>query len=660
MKTNIHYLFCLILLGACSSPPPPPEIDYSGPVADWPYYGSAEGGGHYSPLQQITPENVHALQEAWVHRSGDFREADEDKGPLLEPAKGDRLPRPVSSFQVTPIVVKDTLYYCTPYNRVFALNPETGEEIWEYDPKVDMEQEYLTNCRGVSSWIDESNTDGLCSHRIFTGTLDGRLIALDGATGKLCEDFGEGGFVDLNEGLSPHEKWEYAITSPPAIINDLVIPPASVFDNVRLDIPSGVVRAYNVRTGELEWFWDPIPPDAEPAVDENGEVIYQSGSTNVWSIMSVDEERDLLFIPTGNTSPDHYGGLRKGADYYSSSVVALNTNTGEVVWHFQTVHHDVWDYDVASQPTLFELERNGEKIPALAQPTKMGHLFVLHRETGEPLFPVEERPVPQGGVEGEQLSPTQPFPVKPKPLHPATFTPDDVFGFTPWDRGQCREAVENLRAEGIFTPPSLQGSTLYPSNGGGNNWGSPAVDVNSNTIVLNTLRILLSLKLVPREECDKMEDLLKPQLGTPYCAVIEPVLSPMMVPCSDVPFSTLTAIDLNSGDHLWQVPLGTLEDLAPFPFSKREGALSSGGPIITASGLIFIASTTDYYIRAFRLSNGEEIWKQRLPTSGHATPMTYRLSSSGKQYVVIAAGGHALYPAPPGDYLIAYALPDSE
>jgi quinoprotein glucose dehydrogenase len=424
-------------------------------------------------------------------------------------------------------------------------------------------------------------------------------------------------------------------------------------------MPSGVVRAYDARSGELEWFWDPVPPGQSPALDENGEPQYRRGSSNVWSIISVDEARDLVFLPTGNTSTDFYGGLRDELDYYSSSVVALRGSTGELVWHFQMVHHDIWDYDTPAQPTLFEFERDGQLTPALAQPTKMGNLFLLNRETGEPLFPVEERPVPQGGeVAGEYLSPTQPFPTRPAPLHPHTLEAEDAWGFTFWDRNACRDKIASLRNEGIFTPPSLQGSLFYPSDFGGNNWGTPAVDPRRNIAVLNTRFIPAELKLIPRDQCEGSRG---PQMGTPYCLKLEPLTSPLGAPCNKPPWGTLVAVDLNRGEKLWEVPLGTMEKVAPWPISLMRGPPNIGGPAVTASGLVFIASSTDQYLRAFSTESGEELWKRELPTGGHATPMTYRAGAEQKQYIVITAGGHfgmAQFGQMPSDYIIAFALPD--
>ena len=647
----------LLLQVGCSSPDP---IDFSGPTADWPSYGGAPGGGHYSAATQITPQNVHRLERAWVYRSGDVRQAGEYQ---ISYPNGESLPNLSSGWQLTPLLVDGTIYGCSAFNRMFALDPATGTEKWSFDPQVDISREVLVNCRGVSSWQAGGDATGQCSHRIFMGTMDSRLIAVDARDGKPCLDFGNNGEVDLTRGIGDHAEYEYSSHSPPAVLGDRVIIGAMVLDRVHNNMPSGVVRAYDARSGELLWYWDPVPPGEEAAKTQQGEPEYRRGTSNVWSIISVDEQRDLVFLPTGNTSTDFYGGLRDNMDYYSSSVVALRGSTGELVWHFQMVHHDVWDYDTPAQPTLFEFQRGGESIPALAQPTKMGHLFLLNRETGEPLFPVEERPVPQDPVAGDYLSPTQPFPTAPPPLHPHRLDAEDAWGLTFWDRGGCRETIEGLRNEGIFTPPSLQGTLFYPSDFGGNNWDSPAIDPRQNIAVLNSRFVPSILKLVPRDQCqDNPATAASPQLGTPYCLDLQPLVSPLGMPCNAPPWGTLVAVDLNRGEVRWEVPLGNLENVAPWPLSRIKGAPNIGGPVVTASGLVFIAGTPDQYLRAFDTATGEELWKSALPTGGHANAMTYRSAADQKQYVLITVGGHfgmaSGFGQKPGDYIIAFALPD--
>jgi len=650
---NFIFIFAVILF----------SFQVNAEVDDWTAYGKDSGGGHYSKASEITPENVHNLERAWVHRSGDFQDGANTRGTISNEIQ--------TSFQATPLLVDETLYYCTPFNRVFALNPETGQEKWIFDPEVDPAGRPLKTCRGLSSWKDSNkNQADVCYHRIVGITMDVELFSIDGKTGKLCDDFGNKGIVNLRKGLGNHPDTYYWSSSPPAIIGDKLIVGGSVIDNLSINIPGGVVRAYDIRTGELIWYWDPIPPGKEAVLDDDGNHLYQRGTANVWSIISTDPDLNMIYLPTGNASPDYYGGHRKGLDYYNSSVVALNADTGEVVWHFKTVYHDVWDYDVPSQPTFYDVEKDGKIIKALAQTTKMGLVFLLNRETGEPIFPVEERKVPQGSLEGENLSKTQPFPTKPLPLNPINFNPDEAYGFTFWDRGYCKRTAKKLRNEGLYTPPSLQGSIHYPSAIGGNNWGGPAIDHSRNVMVVNTMNLASLIVMIPRKDCNKsLEELaindtqarftaIEQNEGIPYCNLRSMgFFSPLGVPCTKPPWGTLTAVDLNTGDHLWNVPLGTSKDIAPFPFWWIKGAPNMGGPTVTASGVTFIAATSDYYLRAFNTETGEELAKFRLPTGGHATPMTYK-NKDGRQFVVIAAGGHWAIGTPASDHLIAFALPE--
>jgi len=642
-----------LLAAACYRSAP---LDFSGPTAEWPEYAGDKGGLHYSPLTQVTPENVRRLELVWSHHSGDFSAGSAEHAP--------------TAFQATPLVVNDTLYYCTPYMRVFALDPETGAERWSFDPVLagrGVGGPYPLTCRGVAYWEEAAARRGAaCQRRILYGTRDSQLWALDADTGRPCEDFGEGGYVALREGLGDAPDWEYYPTSPPLVIGDVAVLGALVADQLRTDAPSGVVRAFDVRSGDLMWAWDPVPPGWKPDPPE-GE-LYQRGTPNVWSILSGDAERGLVFVPTGNPSPDSFGGLRRDIDYYGSSTVALDARTGEVVWHFQTVHHDIWDYDVPAQPQLYQHPRLAGGRPAVVQPTKLGHVFVLDRETGEPLQPVEERPVPQDPAPGETLSPTQPFPVRPPPLHPTELTSENVFGFTPIDRDSCREELARYRYDGPFTPPTLEGSIQFPHTAGGINWGGVALDPKSGLMIVNQTHIALVVKLVPRAEFDAMPPgsvtypmEAYPMRGTPYGVIRHPLFSSFGAPCNPPPWGTLTGVDLVSGKIRWRVTLGTTRDQAPFPlwaipFWGNLGAPNFGGGLLTASGVYFISATTDRYFRAFDADTGEEIWRERIPYTGNATPMSYRLRPDGRQFVVIAAGGNPL--TGPGDALLAFALPE--
>ena len=640
-------------LPGCSEPV---AIDYSGSTGQWTAYGGDGGGSRYSPLTQIARKNVGALEIAWEYHTGDVDDGSET---LMGTA-----------FQNTPILVGDTLYVCTPRNRIVALDPNTGEERWVFDSKVKTEGMYIVTCRGVSHWLDNQVADGEpCREKIYMGTLDARMIAIDAATGRLCSGFGDNGTIDLSEGIGERRPGEYGVTSPPALINGMLVTGTMVLDNIRVDAPGGVVRGYDAHSGELRWSWDPMPPGESfiETVDATGSLVrYRRGTTNAWSILSVDPKLNLVYVPTGNTAPDYYGGSRDGLDYYSSSVVALDADSGAVRWHFQTVHHDVWDYDVPAQPVLFDFPRNGKSIPALAQATKMGHIFYLNRATGEPLFPVEERAVSVAGVASEVLSPTQPIPTRPPPLHPHSLSPEDAWGLTPWDRGKCREKIEGLSFSGPFTPPTTEGWLQYPSYFGGTNWGSLAVDSQRELMIVNTSRVAAQLILVPREEADAelaMETRTREgpdneqQAGTPYAVRRDFLLSPFGIPCSPPPWGTLVGIDYASGEVLWDVPLGTTEDLAPVPIALKLGTPNQGGPIVTAGGLVFIAATMDDYLRAFNSETGEELWKGRLPAGGQATPLTYRTSQTARQFVVIAAGGHAMMQTKLGDSVVAFALP---
>ncbi len=627
-----------------------------GPVAGWSSYGADPYGSRYSPLTQITRDNVTRLEVAWTYRSGDVSDGS------TYPSK--------SAYEATPILFDGTLYISTPFSRVIALDPETGEERWSHDPGIDLSVSYSESLvsRGVEAWVDAESREGTpCHKRIFFATLDARLLALDALTGQPCGGFGDGGQVDLAVGVGEIEVGQYEVTSPPVGVGRVVVVGSAQGDNRRVEVEKGDVRGFDARTGKLLWSFQPVPrsPDAPGASEWRPESARRTGAANAWAPLSADPERDLVFVPTGSAAPDFYGGERPGSNVFANSVVALRASTGELVWHFQVVHHDLWDYDVASQPTAATVRRGGEEVAALIQATKMGHIFVLDRETGEPLFPVEERSVPASTVPREQASSTQPFPVKPPPLHPELMTADSAWGITPWDRGKCREKMERLRYEGIFTPPSLEGSLEYPSMIGGANWGGVAVDNERQILVVNLNRFASWVRLIPRDQYDAArrapdaEGQFTAQRGTPYGMNRQGgFVSPWEIPCTPPPWGKLVAVNLATGEILWDVVLGTVRDIAPVPIPMKWGTPNLGGPIITASGLVFIGAAMDDFLRAFDLETGEELWKGRLPAGGQATPMTYRLTPDGKQYVVIAAGGHGNLGTKLGDHLVAFALPD--
>jgi quinoprotein glucose dehydrogenase len=648
--TTLAAIALLALSPACHTGAP--ESPPSPLTAAWPSYGGSDNADRYSPLDQISEHNVEDLEVAWVHNSGDFSDG-----------RGEWA---FTSLQVTPIVNNDTLYYCTPFGRVFALDPETGEQRWVFDPQLENKRGglYPAVCRGVSWWEDsQPDREGNCSRRVIYGNRDANLVALDADTGLPCPDFGNGGKVALKEEITGALSWEYYPTSPPYIIGDIAVVGAMVPDNDRVDVPSGVVRAFNVRSGEQVWAWEPVSEEYKQRhLDELGNARYHLGSPNVWAPISGDSELGLVYVPTGNPSPDLYGGNRDGIDYYGSSVVALDARTGEVRWHFQTVHHDVWDYDVASQPTLFQLDAVGGGRPGLAQATKMGHVFLLDRATGEPLYPVEERAVPQGGVPGERLSPTQPFPTHPPPLHhPARLSAADMDGFIWFDKRACRKELAKYRSEGMFTPPSYQGSVIYPTTTGGINWGGVAIDPVKGILYANQMHMAAVVQLLDRAQYQALNPTeggypleYYPMTGTPYGAKRFPLFSPLGAPCNPRPWGSLTAVDLKTGKLIWREPLGTTRGQAPWPFWMRTGTPNTGGSIVTAGNLVFVAATTDRYFRAFNARTGAELWRHDLPYTGNATPLTYRLHSQSRQFVVIAAGGHGW--SAPGDAIVAFAL----
>jgi quinoprotein glucose dehydrogenase len=618
-----------------------------GAVHEWPT-ADGVGGAHWSGLADITPANVASLEVAWTYRTGDVNDGGDGKA--------------ATAFEATPVMVDGVLYLSTPGSRVAALDADTGRHLWTFDPVLDRSAQSMVTSRGVSVWLDPERPDGdPCRRRVFLAALDARLFALDARDGEPCADFGQGGVVDLGPGVLRVEgrREDYQETAPPAVVHDLVIVGSKISDSKVADAPSGVVRAFDARTGALRWSWEPLP--GVGGLSDTGEFV-PAGAANAWATLTVDAERDLVFVPTGSASPDHWGGLRPGDNLYANSLVALRASTGERVWHFQVVRHDLWDYDIPAPAALVTVRRDGREIPAVAQATKMGFVFVLDRETGESLFPVEERPVPASDVPGEVVSPTQPVPVLPRPLAPLGLRPEDAWGLTPLDRFACRRQIEGLRSEGIFTPPSLRGSVVYPGFIGGMEWGGVAFDPVSGLLVTNTNRLATVATLLPAREVKSAgydgaaRVSMARQTPAPYGVKRGVLLSPLGIPCTPPPWGMLHAIDTRTGEVRWEVPLGSSLDITKVPIPWQWGSVNLGGPLISG-GLVFIAASMDRRIRAFGLATGTLAWEHGLPASGQATPLTYRARAGGRQYLVIAAGGHGGLHSRLGDTVVAFALP---
>jgi quinoprotein glucose dehydrogenase len=603
------------------------------PAAAWEHWGGDRGGTRFSPLQQITPDNVGSLVRAWEFRTGDL-------------ARRDPKAMALTKFEATPLFVADRLILCTPFNEVIALDPGAGTEKWRFDPKISIARPANRhNCRGVAYWVDEQAPGGAaCRSRIFTGTNDMRVIALDAGTGAPCSGFGAGGEVKIDVGMPLEWPGEMSITSAPVVARGIVVVGSSIADNVRVKAPRGTVWGLDARTGQVRWTWDPLVHDRIDA-----------GHANVWAPMSVDEEMGLVFLPTSSPSPDFWGGKRPGNNEHADSVVALRAETGELVWAFQTVHHDVWDYDLPAQPTLARIDTGTGQRDVVIQPTKQGFLFVLDRATGEPVWPVEERPVPQGGAEGEQLSPTQPFPTHVPTLAPQRISADDAFGLIA--RTACHDKLARVRNEGLYTPPSTGGSLIFPMTGGGVNWGGAAFDAGSEILYANTSRAAHIVTLIPAAEARTFKAPqgldFGPQRGAPFAITRVVAQSRLGLLCNPPPWGVLSAVDLKAGKILWQSTVGTTEDQAPLGITFHFGTPLVNGVLVTGGGLVFTGAM-DAYLRAFDAKSGAELWQGRLPVPGIANPMTYMWNA--EQYVVIAAGGHSEAGTSIGDSVVAFRL----
>lgn len=620
----------------------------------WPQYGNTLAGTRFSPLTQINRENVKKLRLAWTYRTGVIQHGE------------------TSGMEATPLLVNDTLYFCTQTNIVIALDPETGEQRWRYDPRIDATGASLVaTCRGVAY---VSLTDAAeCPKRIIASTFDARLLAIDADTGKLCASFGQAGTVDLKAGMGLVDPGFYYVSSAPVIVNGRIILGGWIADNVRVGEPSGVIRAFDVQTGAFAWAWDLGNPGKHGLPEPNES--YTRGTPNSWAPMSGDEKLGLVYVPTGNATPDHWAGHRsKLSDQFSSSVVALDSRTGELRWSFQTVHHDTWDYDVPAQPTLIDVTVNGRSVPALVQPTKQGDVYLLDRRDGTPLATVEERPVPHDAPPGDWHSATQPFSTGLPSFAGSRLEERDMWGLTPFDQLWCRIHFRSLRYDGMYTPVGVDRTSLfYPGIGGGMNWGGVSVDPERGIMMVNSLRIGTTARLLTRSEANAMQSENSgkavfhslsaplPQAGTPYAVLMGTFVSPLGVPCNQPPYGLMSAVDLNTRQLLWEVPLGETTDSGPlglrFGIPMTMGVPNFGGSVTTRGGLVFIGATHERAIRAFDIRTGEVLWKARLPAGAQATPMTYLSPKSGRQFIVTIASGHRTLQAPLGDYVEAFAIP---
>lgn len=618
---------------------------------DWSSYGRTVAGTRFAPIDQITPANVKNLQPAWTFRTGDT-----GAGEII------------SEDQNTPLQIGDTLYACTRNNVVFALDADTGKARWTFDPQI-KRPPLWHRCRGLA--YHETAAANLaqapiCAHRLLLTTMDSRLIAIDAATGRRCPGFGQDGIVSLSTAMGEIKPGYYMPTSAPLVAGDRIIIGGWVFDNQDVGEPSGVIRAFNVETGALVWAWDMGAPNRIGAPGR-GET-YTKATPNMWSTPSYDPALGLVYVPMGNQTPDFWGAHRKAEfEHYAAAAVALNVTDGRPRWSFQTTLHDLWDYDVPSQPALYDVpDGKGGHTPALLQTTKRGDIFMLDRRTGKPLAPVAYAPAPRDGQAGERVSPVQPRSIGMPMIGNATLRESDMWGASIYDQLLCRIAFKRLHYNGMFTPPTVKPTLAYPGYYGGMNWGSAAINATNDYLIVNDLRVGIVLQLIPQAMVASVHipagdhDGIALQTGTPYAVNRDAFMSPLGAPCQAPPYGTLTAIDLKTRKIAWQVPMGTLMDGGlmgiKFHLPIPIGMPTLGGPITTSSGLIFFAGSQDYFLRALDVKNGQELWRGRLPVGAQATPLTYVSPKSHRQYVVISAGG-ARKSADKGDYIIAYALP---
>ncbi|WAI87950.1 Quinoprotein glucose dehydrogenase [Psychrobacter sp. SC65A.3] len=667
------------------------------PDGEWSAYGRTNYGQRYSPLTQINTDNVKNLELAWQIQTGDV------KGPndIGE-----------TTYQATPLKIGNALYMCTPHNWVLALDADSGKTLWKFDPKVEknLQRQHQT-CRGVSYYAgqagtdstplvanDEANSDSAindttanntaitnksavhsnmmvqkvtgntfenaskqCDAKIFIPTSDAKLYALDPNTGQRCQDFGEDGALDLMHNMPFTQAGYYYSTSPPIVVGNTIVVAGAINDNYDVNSPSGVIRAYDVNTGELLWNWDSGDPDNTAPFDVNDPTqTYKTSSPNSWAIASADEELGLVYFPMGNRTPDQLGSYRNAAEEkYATSVVALDINTGEARWVQQFVHHDLWDMDTPAQPTVLDLDTNDGVQPALVVPTKQGDVYVLNRATGKPIVPIKERDAPQGYlIASEHAAPTQPY--SGLSFEPPMLKEKDMWGASLIDQMMCRIEFNQLNYDGRYTPPSTNGSIVYPGNFGTFNWGGIAVDPENGVMFGMPTYLAFTSKLIPKEtlgdvETNKGEQGVNANEGADYAVEMGPFLSPLGVPCQQPPWGTIAGAYLATGEIAYQRKNGTVQDLSPIPLKLELGVPGIGGPIITKGGLAFLSAATENNFRAYDLKNGDVLWNVRIPAGGQATPMTY-LNSKGEQMVVLVAGGHGSVGTTIGDYVMAYKL----
>ena len=644
------------------------QADPSIPDAEWRFYGRSARGDRFTPLGQITPANVADLKPAWTLRTGDVKRPGEDKGGI---DAGHEF-----NFEATPIKVNDTLYLCTGHSWVMAVDAATGRLKWKADPHADTKPDVYLACRGVAYYEAPAGTVTPCPRRIISPVLDARVMAVNADTGALCPDFGRGGYISLTRYLGHVPAGFHFVTSPPLVVGDRAILGGWVYDNQAENEPSGAVRAFNPITGAIEWAWDVGRPEGRQNFKPGPNDQLTRGTPNAWGVYTADPALNTVYLPLGNATPDYFGGNRRPFDdKYSSSVVALDITTGAPKWSFQTTHHDVWDMDLPVGPSMVDLpDGRGGMVPALVQTNKRGEFFVLDRRNGRPLAQVTEKRVPTNGVPGERLSPTQPYSTGMPSVAPSDLTEAKLWGATPVDQMICRIQFRQAAYQGQFTPPQLKKTIVYPAFDGVMDWNGAAIDPERKLLIAMANYIPFVIKETPREKVGTRavppwngqgnEPPIKPgyapQYGTPYVGSVHPWLNPLRIPCAPPPWGTLTAIDLVTRKVVWRRPFGTTRDTGPFGTHDNlplpTGIFNiGGGGVTTRSGLYFVGGTADQYLRAVDVRTGRTLWKARLPAGGQANPMSYAVG--GKQYVVIAAGGHSGLGTRSGDYVLAYALP---